>query len=164
VFFSGVILLFLWAAKTLNAKQMKIWGIALVVIGTVACLLTIGAKGSPWGFRDGPERMRMPMMGRMMDEMMDDDDAYGMMGMDEAMDMSMNDMAGMLVGKTGDAFDEAFIVGMIPHHQGAIDMAKLAQKNAKHQEIKNMANAIISAQQKEIDQMNQWLKDWGYTD
>jgi uncharacterized protein (DUF305 family) len=68
----------------------------------------------------------------------------------------------MLQGKTGDVFDEAFIRMMIPHHQGAIDMARLAQKNAKHQEIKDMADDIISAQQSEIDLMKQWLEAWGY--
>jgi uncharacterized protein (DUF305 family) len=93
------------------------------------------------------------MMGGMMDN--DEDDA--------AMDMSMKDMADMLKGKTGDDLDSAFLEGMIPHHQGAIDMAKEAQKHAKHEEIKRMADAIISAQQQEIDQMNQWMKDWGYT-
>lgn len=96
----------------------------------------------------------------------DDDNASGMnhMGMNgDAMSMSMDDMSAMLEGKTGDAFDKAFIEGMIPHHQGAIDMAKAAQQSAKHEEIKRMADAIISAQQREIDQMNQWMKDWGYT-
>lgn len=69
----------------------------------------------------------------------------------------------MLEGKTGDAFDAAFIEAMIPHHQGAIDMANAALKNAKHKEIQQMAKAIISAQQKEIDTMKQWQKNWGYT-
>jgi len=76
--------------------------------------------------------------------------------------MSMDDMASMLEGKTGDAFDKAFIEGMIPHHQGAIDKARAALQSAKHDEIKRMARDIISAQQSEIDMMKQWQKDWGY--
>src|SRR3989344_5165072 len=48
-------------------------------------------------------------------------------------------------------------------HQGAIDMAEMALESAKHEEIKAMARAIISAQQQEIEQMEQWLKAWGYT-
>lgn len=173
LFFVGVILLILWAAKTLNQGQMKTWGITLAVIGTIACLLTIGVQGAPWGGGVGmmgtseTKTMRMQMMEKMMKGMMDDDDdSSGMnhMGMkDDAMSMSMDDMSAMLKGKTGDAFDKAFIEGMIPHHQGAIDMAKAAQQSAKHEEINRMADAIISAQQKEIDQMNQWMKDWGYT-
>lgn len=76
--------------------------------------------------------------------------------------MSMDNMMTELEGKTGDAFDQAFIEMMIPHHQGAIDMARIVQKNAKHVEIKGMADDIISAQQGEIDMMKQWQKDWGY--
>ena len=64
--------------------------------------------------------------------------------------------------KTEDEFDKAFIEEMIVHHQGAIDMAQLARKNAGHDEIKSMADDIISAQTKEIDQMRQWQKDWNY--
>lgn len=168
-FFVGVILLILWAAKTLNQGQLKTWGITLAVIGIIACLLTIGARGAPWGGvgmmgNSETKMMRMQMMEKMMGGMMDDEDSSDHMGMnDDAMSMSMGDMATMLKGKTGDAFDKAFIEGMIPHHQGAIDMAKAAQQSAKHEEIRRMADAIISAQQGEIDQMNQWMKDWGYT-
>ena len=82
---------------------------------------------------------------------------------DHSMDMSMEEMAASLEGKKGDEFDQAFIKGMIPHHEGAIDMAEQALMNAKHDEIKAMARAIISAQQKEIDQMNRWIQEWGYT-
>lgn len=78
--------------------------------------------------------------------------------------MSMADMmASMnaeLEGKTGDAFDQAFITEMIMHHQGAVEMAQLALTNAKHQEIKTLANAIISAQNKEIADMKAWQKAW----
>jgi uncharacterized protein (DUF305 family) len=78
--------------------------------------------------------------------------------------MSMEDMmASMnaeLEGKTGDAFDQAFISEMIMHHQGAVEMAELALTNAKHQEIKDLANAIISAQNKEIADMKAWQKAW----
>lgn len=79
-------------------------------------------------------------------------------------DMSMSDMMSSmneaLKGKTGDAFDKAFISEMIVHHEGAVEMAKLALTNAKHVEIKNLANAIISAQNTEISQMKEWNKVW----
>ncbi len=72
----------------------------------------------------------------------------------------MDSMTLELEGQTGDAFDRAFINGMIVHHEGAVAMAELALKSAKHPEIKTMANAIISAQTSEIVQMKTWLKDW----
>lgn len=78
--------------------------------------------------------------------------------------MSMSDMmASMnaeLEGKTGDEFDQAFIAEMIMHHQGAVEMAELALTNAEHQEIKDLANAIISAQNTEISQMQEWQAEW----
>ena len=72
----------------------------------------------------------------------------------------MMDMNAALRGKTGDAFDQAFLAEMIVHHQGAVDMAQLALTNAKHQEIKDLAKAIIAAQNKEIADMKAWQKNW----
>jgi uncharacterized protein (DUF305 family) len=76
--------------------------------------------------------------------------------------MTMSQMSEDLKGKTGDDFDQAFISGMIGHHQGAINMANLAKENAKHDEIKKLADDILSAQSKEIDMMQTWQTDWGY--
>lgn len=77
-------------------------------------------------------------------------------------EMSMSQMTDSLKNKKGDDFDKAFISSMIEHHQGAIDMAKLAEKNAKHDEIKNMSNDIMSAQSTEIEMMKKWQNEWGY--
>lgn len=77
----------------------------------------------------------------------------------------MSDMAGMtekLKGLTGDAFDKAFLSSMIEHHQSAINMAYPGQTNAQHEEVKTLTKAIVDAQSKEIAQMKQWQKDWGY--
>lgn len=75
---------------------------------------------------------------------------------------SMSDMNEALKGMSGDAFDKKFLELMIEHHQGAIDMAKPAATNAAHQEVKDLAQVIIDAQMKEINEMKQWLKEWGY--
>lgn len=83
-------------------------------------------------------------------------------GMMDNNDMTMGEMSADLQGKSGDDFDKAFLSGMIAHHQGALDMAKLVQANAKHDELKAMADDILSAQSKEIDQMQTWQTDWGY--
>jgi len=77
-------------------------------------------------------------------------------------DMSMNDMVKKLEDKKGDTFDERFITDMIVHHQAAVDMAKLAKDNAKHQELKDLSQDIIAAQENEIREMKQWQKEWGY--
>jgi uncharacterized protein (DUF305 family) len=77
-------------------------------------------------------------------------------------DMSMNNMVSELSGRTGDDFDKAFLSEMIDHHQGAINMAKLVAAQAKHQEVKDLANGIITAQTSEIAQMKEWQKQWGY--
>ncbi|HSE61083.1 MAG TPA: DUF305 domain-containing protein [Candidatus Saccharimonadales bacterium] len=77
-------------------------------------------------------------------------------------DTMPSSMVSSLEGKAGDDFDSTFISGMIAHHQEAIDMARLADGQAKHQEIKDLSKAIIGAQQKEIDAMKQWRIEWGY--
>lgn len=77
--------------------------------------------------------------------------------------MTMNEMSGTLNGKTGDAYDKAFIASMIGHHQGALDMAKQSAASAKHEEIKKLSNNIVTAQEQEIAQMKQWQKEWGYS-
>ena len=72
----------------------------------------------------------------------------------------MGSMMAGLNGKTGDDFDKAFLSEMVMHHEGAVDMAEAALKDAKHQEIKSLANAIIKAQNKEIADMKAWYKVW----
>lgn len=84
--------------------------------------------------------------------------------MNDDMDMTMSEMNQSLVGKTGDEFDKEFIHQMIMHHQGAVQMADLASKNAKHQEIKELSAAIISSQSTEITNMERWQQEWGYMD
>ncbi|MEQ1770560.1 MAG: DUF305 domain-containing protein [Devosia sp.] len=53
--------------------------------------------------------------------------------------------------------DVAFICGMIPHHQGAIDMAKAELQYGDDPWAKDLAQKIISAQEAEIAQMLEWL-------
>lgn len=103
-----------------------------------------GPTNSPRG-----EGMHMMPDGTMMD---------GAKGM--SMDEMMEGMNANLKGKTGDEFDKVFLSEMIVHHKGAVEMAELAKTNANHQEIKDLANAIVSAQNKEIADMQGWQKSW----
>lgn len=117
-----------------------------IIIGLLVLIIGFGAgyvaRGSQGSDRDG----HMMSDGRMMGGS-DMDDAMGSM------------MAG-LQGKTGDEFDKAFLAEMIVHHQGAVQMAQQALTNAKHQEIKDLSASIISAQNKEIGEMQNWQKNW----
>ena len=63
-------------------------------------------------------------------------------------------------GMMGQNIDQHFIVQMIPHHEGAIAMAKVALERSKRPEILSLANGIIEAQQKEIDDMRSWYQSW----
>ena len=58
------------------------------------------------------------------------------------------------------SFDAQFIDMMVPHHQGAVEMAKIAQARAEHPEIAQMAEAIVTAQEDEISQMKAWRQEW----
>ncbi len=65
-------------------------------------------------------------------------------------------MAGMEVAMSGDP-DRDFLAMMIPHHQGAIDMARVALRHAKDPWTRQMAEGVIVEQQREIAEMQQWL-------
>lgn len=80
--------------------------------------------------------------------------------MHSGMHGEMDAMMAGLAGKSGDDFDRAFLAEMIVHHEGAVEMAEAARLHARHPEIKQMAEAIISAQTTEIDQMRAWGRDW----
>ena len=73
----------------------------------------------------------------------------------ETMHMGM-----MSVEPTGNA-DVDFVKGIIPHHQGAVDMAKILKEKGKDPELQALADSIISSQEKEIAKMNDWLKRHG---
>ena len=128
-----------------NKNNNWLFSIKFVVVGIFIGWLIWGS----YGYRTNQTGYHMMPNGMMMSN----NGTGGMSGM-------MDDMMGGLYGKTGDEGDRAFLTEMILHHQGAVLMAEEALKYAKHQEIKEMSNIIISAQNQEINQMKEWLNSW----
>lgn len=64
------------------------------------------------------------------------------------------------LGPAGAEYEDSFIDAMIPHHEGAIAMAKDALGKSTHPEIKQLAQKIIKGQQAEIDKMKSFRKQW----
>jgi uncharacterized protein (DUF305 family) len=97
--------------------------------------------------RFGAERMPTDGDGHGMD--------HGEMGMadDEAM--------AALEAADGEEFDRLFLELMIEHHQGAIDMANDVVERGSDPEVAGLAEAVIAAQQVEIEQMHDWQQAWG---
>jgi uncharacterized protein (DUF305 family) len=80
---------------------------------------------------------------------------------DQALKASMVQMhKGMMIDYTGDA-DTDFVKSMLPHHQGAVDMAKIELQYGKDPAMRKLAEDIVAAQQQEIALMNDWLKAHG---
>ncbi len=139
-------------AITSPTKQFSL--LVVVIVGAGALLLGV-LLGSVAVNHDGPfadkhgqhaakhERSESPRTGEETPK------AHDMARM-------MHDMNARLVGLSGTAFDEVFLQEMIIHHEGAVAMAELALTNAADPRIKDIAAAIIAAQNEEIAAMQRW--------
>ena len=84
---------------------------------------------------------------------------------ESTMEMDEQDMQAMGMSdpeelSKAEPFDKAFIDDMIPHHESAIAMAEVAREKTDDPEIREIANDIVSAQEREIEQMKQWRQQW----
>lgn len=79
----------------------------------------------------------------------------GNMALMAGMDQMHKDM---MAGTMAADIDVAFVCGMIPHHQGAIDMARAELKYGDDEWAKAMAQKVIDAQEQEIADMRAWLE------
>lgn len=119
------------------------------VIMPEKCISTASQMDMPMG-----KMMDMPM-GAMMEQM------HGMELQDfvkSYMDGMRKTMPLMMQGMMNADPDIAFICGMIAHHMGAVEMSKTELKYGKNEEAKAMAQTIIDAQLKEIEEMSKWVE------
>ncbi len=91
-------------------------------------------------------------------------DGMGMaMAADEAHTDLMDGMVAMnrdmMAGGTAEDIDVAFVCSMIPHHRGAIDMAKAEIAHGDDPWVRALAEEIVKAQEKEIADMLAWLEE-----
>ena len=122
----------------------KAWPLTLLLVATFILTACSGAGGGQQGSgSDGHGEHGMAENGRMDHDQM----GHG------SMDMGSGGMAKQMVMQNGEYSDRRFIDAMVPHHQGAIAMAKVALKNAEHEEIKELSRNIVSTQQAEIEEL-----------
>jgi uncharacterized protein (DUF305 family) len=86
--------------------------------------------------------------------MMEGLDTLGLTMKQAGMDMEMGSLDG------AKPFDREFIDMMIPHHQGAIRMARVELKRGVDEQLRSIARGIVRAQAKEIREMNTWRTEW----
>jgi uncharacterized protein (DUF305 family) len=126
----------------------------------VKSFLTIAAVVTAMGTAAFAQHMHRSKMDVQAMEMMVEDmtpkdsDAASTKAFKEAHMKMMHDMHQTFTGNA----DVDFMNGMIPHHQGAIDMAKVQVKYGKDAETRKLAEQIIADQEKEIAQMKAWLR------
>jgi uncharacterized protein (DUF305 family) len=82
---------------------------------------------------------------------------HGSLGLSEA-EMGGHGDAFMLA--EAEEFDREFIDMMVPHHQGAIRMARIELDEGEDEALRHLAEEIIAAQSREIEEMNRWRTDW----
>jgi uncharacterized protein (DUF305 family) len=127
--------------KTLLTKAWLLALLLAVAFLLVACGSTGGGQQGEESGGGGHSQMDHGQMG------------YGSMG------MGSKDMARQMVMQNGKYSDKRFIDAMVPHHQGAIAMARVALKNAEHEQIKELSRNIVSTQQAEIEELKAIKKE-----
>ena len=137
----------------MKARWIGVMGAVLVL--TALVLGTLGPRLFPsafWSSSSGTIGPGMMSGGMMSGGMMSGGMTSGMMG---------NGMMGSAtVADPNRPFDERFLEQMIMHHQGAVMSAQMMIADSTRPELRDLAQRIITGQQREIAQMQQWRNDW----
>jgi uncharacterized protein (DUF305 family) len=136
----------------LKTLLTRFWPLALLLAAAFILAACGGTSGGQQSSESGSEQESAEQAGGMAG--MD----HGQMG-HGSMGMGSSGMAKQMVMENGKYSDEAFIDAMVPHHQGAIEMAEVALKNAEHEQIKELSHNIISSQQAEIEELKDIKKE-----
>jgi uncharacterized protein (DUF305 family) len=137
----------------LKTLPRKAWLLSLL-LAVASILAACGGAGSgQQGSGSGSDQESAERNGGGMAGMDHDQMGHGSMG------MGSKGMARQMVMENGKFSDERFIDAMVPHHQGAIEMARVALKNAEHEEILELSRNIISSQQAEIEELKSIKKE-----
>ena len=136
-------------------RWMGITGLAFVLAALVGGSLgpTLWPRAF-WSGQSGPMMGQGMMNGGMMNGGMMNG---GMMGPGM---MSSGMMSAGTISDSNAPFDQRFLDQMIMHHQGAVVSAQMMIADSARPELRDLAQRIITGQQREIDQMRQWRQNW----
>lgn len=148
------------AALGLKGSLMK--KISAVAFLTLGVVIGIGGTTAATELTDGSSASKTSATAKARSSMTEMNTPTSSSPSSAVSSMSMDHMTASLKGQTDDDFDRKFLSEMTGHHQGALNMARLAAVQAKHQEVKHLASDIIASQTSQINEMKQWQKDWGY--
>lgn len=128
--------------------------LALTFIGA----LTAHAQHNPAGTKPMPGMSHAGMAGMTMPAAKPGSPVAAFQhGMDSVM-VVMDEGMRRMTGANPNDIDASFAAMMVPHHQGAVDMARLQLLYGKDPALRRLAQSIIAEQQVEIQQMQAWLK------
>ena len=132
-----------------SSKYARFSLLALLVLSALLLLASCGGSSANEGGMQDMDHSGENDVERPKGEAKSEEGMRGMRGMDHG----SGGMASGMVMEKGEYSDERFIDAMVPHHQGAIDMAQVALGNAEHREVKELAGDIVSAQKAEIERL-----------
>ena len=142
----------------MHSRWIGATGVGLIFVALV--LSTFGPRLFPTAFWGQANSNGMSGAGMMNGSMMGQGTVNDANGMSGAGMMNGGVMVQGVVNDTDQPFDQLFLDQMIMHHQGAVMSAQMMIADSQRPELRDLAQRIITAQQREIDQMRTWRDTW----